>query len=69
MKFIQEVKEKCKTCGKETKYMYRLNCGLYCKKHVESALLNEKVKMGLEQLKDRLQSFNRQWNPLKQITS
>lgn len=50
------MKETCKTCDKRTKYMYRLNEGLFCDKHKDAALLNQKTKLSLEALRDRLKS-------------
>lgn len=41
-------------CGKCTKYMYRLNDGLYCEKHAQVGLLNQKTTLSLEALRDRL---------------
>lgn len=55
---VRKVKEICKTCGKRTKYMYRLNEGLFCDKHKDAALLNQKTKLSIEALRDRLQNLS-----------
>lgn len=52
----EKTEKVCKTCGKSTKYMYRMNDGLYCDEHKEAALLNQKTKLFIESFKERLVS-------------
>lgn len=40
-----EKKEKCKEGKHKTKYMYRLNDGLYCEKHYLPAYMKQRIKL------------------------
>ena len=42
------MKEKCYYCGKKTKYMYKLNKGLFCEKHYKIALEQQNFDLHLE---------------------
>jgi len=51
------MKDKCKTCGKRTKYMYGLNDGVYCEKHLSVGLVNQKLELDRERLRDFIKNL------------
>ena len=48
------MKNKCKECNKRTRYMYRLNAGVFCEKHWEIALARQKGNESLQALREHL---------------
>lgn len=51
------VSANCKTCGSKTPAMFKMNDGLYCEEHAQGAYLTQQSHLGIEALRDRLQSF------------
>ena len=41
----------CPRCHKKTKYLYRLNDGIYCDHDYEAGLIRQDMKMRMEDLK------------------
>ncbi len=49
------MKNICIECGKKTKYMYGLNKGVFCQKHFQVALMQQKHNMEIQQLSQRME--------------
>lgn len=56
----------CICCGNTTGKMYRLNKGVFCEDHVEVALIQQKIDVDLQNMKDRIRIFKKMLYPCDQ---
>jgi hypothetical protein len=57
-------KQKCKICGKNTKYMYGMNEGIYCEKDKEYGMYVQNFNLDQERWKERIKLFREKANTL-----